>query len=119
MKTANGNIVRYFEALKDDKVALTINGDGNHQPYRSAGARLKRSGVKIGTRLASCTAKPLVTVRKAQAIMAPWWSARRTAVSISAMPLPATGMRSGRADAFRRHAEKLEISKIIWRANLI
>ena len=27
MKTANGNIVRYFEALKDDKVALTINGE--------------------------------------------------------------------------------------------
>jgi hypothetical protein len=27
MKTDNGNIVRYFEALKDDKVALTINGD--------------------------------------------------------------------------------------------
>ena len=33
MKTANGNIVRYFEALKDDKVALTINGEafGNCQ----------------------------------------------------------------------------------------
>ena len=28
MKTANGNIVRYFEALKDDKVALTINDNG-------------------------------------------------------------------------------------------
>lgn len=27
MKTANGNIVRYFEALKDGKVALTINGE--------------------------------------------------------------------------------------------
>lgn len=28
MKTANGNIVRYFEALKDDKLAMVINGDG-------------------------------------------------------------------------------------------
>lgn len=27
MKTENGNIVRYFEALKDDKVAMVINGD--------------------------------------------------------------------------------------------
>ncbi|MFW0767609.1 RpoE-regulated lipoprotein [Trabulsiella odontotermitis] len=27
MKTANGGIVRYFEALKDDKVALVINGE--------------------------------------------------------------------------------------------
>ncbi|MFY7543478.1 RpoE-regulated lipoprotein [Enterobacter cloacae complex sp. CDL013] len=27
MKTENGNIVRYFEALKDDNVAMVINGD--------------------------------------------------------------------------------------------
>ena len=27
MKTANGNIVRYYEALKDDKLAMIINGD--------------------------------------------------------------------------------------------
>jgi hypothetical protein len=27
MKTENGNIVRYFEALKGDKLALVINGD--------------------------------------------------------------------------------------------
>ena len=27
MKTADGKIVRYFEALKDDKVALVINGE--------------------------------------------------------------------------------------------
>ena len=27
MKTENGTIVRYFEALKDDKLALVINGD--------------------------------------------------------------------------------------------
>nr|WP_318385096.1 RpoE-regulated lipoprotein [uncultured Enterobacter sp.] len=27
MKTENGSIVRYFEALKDDKVALVVNGE--------------------------------------------------------------------------------------------
>ncbi|WP_318358345.1 RpoE-regulated lipoprotein [Enterobacter sp.] len=27
MKTANGAVVRYYEALKDDKVALVINGE--------------------------------------------------------------------------------------------
>ena len=27
MKTENGNIVRYFEAMKGDKLALVINGD--------------------------------------------------------------------------------------------
>ena len=29
MKTDNGNIVRFFEALKDNKVALVINGEGD------------------------------------------------------------------------------------------
>jgi hypothetical protein len=41
MKTDNGNIVRYFEALKDDKVALTINGDNGTQPDRRAGCDIK------------------------------------------------------------------------------
>jgi hypothetical protein len=27
MKTEKGKIVRYFEALKDDKVALVVNGE--------------------------------------------------------------------------------------------
>ncbi len=27
MKTANGNVVRFFEALKNNSVALVINGD--------------------------------------------------------------------------------------------
>ncbi|MBZ0056344.1 MULTISPECIES: RpoE-regulated lipoprotein [unclassified Leclercia] len=29
MKTQNGNIVHYFEALKDDQLAMVINGDKN------------------------------------------------------------------------------------------
>ncbi|MEN0614157.1 RpoE-regulated lipoprotein [Klebsiella indica] len=51
MKMDNGRIVRYFEALKDGKVALTINGDNgtlsriNVRDSRIATA----SGVKIGT----------------------------------------------------------------------
>lgn len=51
MKTANGNIVRYFEALKDDKVALTINGEsGTIGRIDVRDSNIKAaSGVKIGT----------------------------------------------------------------------
>lgn len=51
MKTANGNIVRYFEALKDDKVALTINGESrtiSRIDVRDSNIKAA-SGVKIGT----------------------------------------------------------------------
>lgn len=51
MKTENGNIVRYFEALKDDKLALVISGSN------SAVSRVEvldsdietDGGVKVGT----------------------------------------------------------------------
>ena len=51
MKTANGNIVRYFEALKDGKVALTINGEsGTISRIDVRDSNIKAaSGVKIGT----------------------------------------------------------------------
>lgn len=51
MKTANGNIVRYFEALKDDKIALTINGEsGTISRIDVRDSNIKAaSGVKIGT----------------------------------------------------------------------
>ena len=51
MKTANGNIVRYFEALKDDKVVLTINGEsGTISRIDVRDSNIKAaSGVKIGT----------------------------------------------------------------------
>lgn len=51
MKTANGTIVRYFEALKDDKVALTINGEsGTISRIDVRDSNIKAaSGVKIGT----------------------------------------------------------------------
>lgn len=51
MKAANGNIVRYFEALKDDKVAMTINGDGgtiNCIEVRDSEIKTDR-GVQVGT----------------------------------------------------------------------
>ncbi|MDH0311702.1 RpoE-regulated lipoprotein [Klebsiella pasteurii] len=51
MKTANGNIVRYFEALKDGKVALTINGESltiSRIDVRDSNIKAA-SGVKIGT----------------------------------------------------------------------
>ncbi|MEB8021750.1 RpoE-regulated lipoprotein [Raoultella ornithinolytica] len=51
MKAANGNIVRYFEALKDDKVAMTINGDGgtiNRIEVRDSEIKTDRS-VQVGT----------------------------------------------------------------------
>lgn len=51
MKTENGNIVRYFEALKDDQLALVVSGSN------SAVSRVEvldsdietDSGVKVGT----------------------------------------------------------------------
>lgn len=51
MKTQNGNIVHYFEALKDDQLAMVINGD------KSTVTRIEvldsdvetDSGVKVGT----------------------------------------------------------------------
>lgn len=51
MKAANGNIVRYFEALKDDKVAMTINGDGgtiNRIEVRDSEIKTD-CGVQVGT----------------------------------------------------------------------
>lgn len=51
MKTADGKIVRYFEALKDDKVALVINGESgtvSRIEVLEEGIATA-SGVKIGT----------------------------------------------------------------------
>ena len=51
MKTENGNIVRYFEALKDDKVAMVINGDkGTVNRIAVMDEEIPPSGgVKVGT----------------------------------------------------------------------
>lgn len=51
MKTDKGNIVRYFEALKDEKVALVVNGDkGTVSQVDVLDSRIETAkGVKIGT----------------------------------------------------------------------
>ncbi|SAF99243.1 RpoE-regulated lipoprotein [Enterobacter kobei] len=51
MKTENGNIVRYFEALKGDKLALVINGDkGTVNRITVLDDEIPTaSGVKVGT----------------------------------------------------------------------
>ncbi|HBI6860562.1 TPA: RpoE-regulated lipoprotein [Enterobacter cloacae] len=51
MKTENGNIVRYFEALKGDRVALVINGDkGTVNRITVMDEDIPASGgVKVGT----------------------------------------------------------------------
>ncbi|MDV0596782.1 MULTISPECIES: RpoE-regulated lipoprotein [unclassified Enterobacter] len=51
MKTENGNIVRYYEALKGDKLALVINGDKGTVNRIAVldDAIPTASGVKVGT----------------------------------------------------------------------
>ncbi|EMC0025445.1 RpoE-regulated lipoprotein [Enterobacter cloacae subsp. cloacae] len=51
MKTENGTIVRYFEALKGDKLALVINGDKGTVNRIAVldDAITTASGVKVGT----------------------------------------------------------------------
>ena len=51
MKTENGNIVRYYEALKGDKLALAINGDkGTVNRIAVMDEDIPTaSGVKVGT----------------------------------------------------------------------
>ncbi|UJD95598.1 RpoE-regulated lipoprotein [Lelliottia amnigena] len=51
MKTENGNIVRYFEALKDDKLAMVINGDkGTVNRIDVMDSEIETdTGVKVGT----------------------------------------------------------------------
>ncbi|MCK7052969.1 RpoE-regulated lipoprotein [Enterobacter roggenkampii] len=51
MKTENGNIVRYYEALKGDKLALAINGDkGTVNRIAVMDEDISTaSGVKVGT----------------------------------------------------------------------
>ena len=66
MKTANGNIVRYFEALKDGKVALTINGEiGTISRIDVRDSNIKAaSGVKIGTQFSDIYSKAFGNCQK-------------------------------------------------------
>ena len=91
MKTDKGNIVHYFEALKNNSVALTINGDNgaiSRIDVRDADIKTA-SGVKIGTPFSDLYSKAFGNCQNQLCLH---W------------PLE----RSGRADALRRYAEKLE-----------
>lgn len=66
MKTQNGNVVRFFEAMKEDKVALVINGDqGTISRIDVLDSDIpSQAASKSVRRLATFTAKPSVTARK-------------------------------------------------------
>lgn len=66
MKTANGNIVRYYEALKDDKPAIIINGDnGTVSQIDVMDPEVKTaSGVAIGSEFSSLYSKAYGTCEK-------------------------------------------------------
>ena len=51
MKTDNGNVVRFYEAMKDDKLAMVINGDkGTVNRIDVLDSDIETdSGVKVGT----------------------------------------------------------------------
>ncbi|VTN10731.1 RpoE-regulated lipoprotein [Raoultella terrigena] len=67
MKTANGNIVRYFEALKDDKVVMTINGEnGTISRIDVRDSEIKtESGVQVGTPFSELYSKAFGNCQKA------------------------------------------------------
>lgn len=109
MKTDKGNIVHYFEALKNNSVALTINGDNgaiSRIDVRDADIKTA-SGVKIGTPFSDLYSKAFGNCQKG--------SHDNGAVVECQAEEPAYQLclhwpleRSGRADALRRYAEKLE-----------
>lgn len=109
MKTDKGNIVHYFEALKNNSVALTINGDNgaiSRIDVRDADIKTA-SGVKIGTPFSDLYSKAFGNCQKGSHDNGAVVEVRPRGASISAMPSLATGA-VGRADALRRYAEKLE-----------
>ncbi len=110
MKTDKGNIVHYFEALKNNSVALTINGDNgaiSRIDVRDADIKTA-SGVKIGTPFSDLYSKAFGNCQKGS-------HDNGAVVECQAEGEPAYQLclhwpleRSGRADALRRYAEKLE-----------
>ena len=61
MKTANGNVVRFFEVMKGNNVAMVINGDqGTISRIDVLDSDIPAdTGVKIGTPFSDFTAKHL------------------------------------------------------------
>ena len=68
MKTANGSIVKYFEALKEDKVALVINGESgsvSRVEVMDSGIPAE-DGTKIGTPFRDIYSKAFDNCQKGQ-----------------------------------------------------
>lgn len=67
MKTQNGNIVKYFEALKDDNVALVVNGDaGTVSRIEVMDSDIAAvDGTKIGTPFSALYSKAFGNCEKA------------------------------------------------------
>jgi hypothetical protein len=109
MKTDKGNIVHYFEALKDNSVALTINGDnGAISRIDVRDAEIKTaSGVKIGTPFSDLYSKAFGNCQKGSNDNGRSSSVRPREPAYQ-LCLHRPLERPGRADALRRYAEKLE-----------
>lgn len=67
MKTQNGNVVRFFEAMKEDKVALVINGDqGTISRIDVLDSDIpSQAGVEIGTPFSDLYSKAFGNCQKA------------------------------------------------------
>lgn len=67
MKTQNGNVVRFFEAMKEDKVALVINGDqGTISRIDVLDSDIpSQAGVEIGTPFSDLFSKAFGNCQKA------------------------------------------------------
>lgn len=67
MKTQNGNVVRFFEAMKEDKVALVINGDqGTISRIDVLDSDIPlQAGVEIGTPFSDLYSKAFGNCQKA------------------------------------------------------
>ncbi|HGN9371771.1 TPA: RpoE-regulated lipoprotein [Citrobacter pasteurii] len=67
MKTNNGNVVRFFEAMKDDKLAMVINGDqGTISRIDVLDSNIaSASGVEIGTPFSDLYTKAFGNCQKA------------------------------------------------------
>lgn len=94
MKTENGNIVRYFEALKGDTLALVINGDkGTVNRIAVMDDDIPtESGVKWEPRLANSINRPSATAPAPRLTTAWRWNVKRRAASTSAISSPVPGV---------------------------
>lgn len=93
MKTDNGNVVRFFEAMKGDSVAMVINGEqGTVSRIDVLDSDIPTAaGGKIGTPFSDLYSKALVTASRFPAIAIPASNVKPREVSILAMFSPASG----------------------------